>query len=108
MKIYAVRYTPSAQSDIVDTVSYISRSLANPSAAKRLLASLKVGTRQIAEFPESAPLCNDGALSDLGIRALRVETYILLYQVNQGQGEIRAIRFLHSTRDYANMLISED
>ncbi|MBO4541218.1 MAG: type II toxin-antitoxin system RelE/ParE family toxin [Bacilli bacterium] len=107
MSRFRILYSDSARDDISAAVEYIALILSEEGAAERLLGSLEKATSRLSDFPESSPLCLDEQLKSRGIRCSQVSNYLLFYYVNQEKKEIRIIAFLHSKRDYANLLLTK-
>lgn len=108
MSRFRILYSDSAQKDIFESVDYIATILLDKKAAEKRLDSLENTTRRLSEFPESSPLSACRELKKRGIRCSTVSNYLLFYYVRQEKKEIRIIAFLHSTRDYANLLLARE
>ena len=99
--MHKISYLPIAQSDLLDAVDYIARTLGAPQAASELLDELDRTIQQIAQFPYAQELYRtDRPLKD-EIRKIPVKNYVLYYAVFDDTVEIR--RFLHGRRDRSQL-----
>jgi len=105
MNVHDVLYTALAQEDILSTLSYISGTLFDPKAANKLLARIQKTVNRLKEFPESSPISGDEALAFHGIRVAVITPYLFFYKVEHAKHQLIVLRFLHSTRDYAQWLL---
>jgi len=93
-----------AQKDIQDIYNYISYTLLNKEAAIKLLNNINKKLQMIKTFPKSAPLINNQYVKNKNIMKLLVDNYILFYEVDDNNNEIRIIRVLYGMRNYINIL----
>ena len=59
-------------------------------------------------LPFSCPLVHDELLAMKGIRLLSVNNYPVFYVVKESEEAVSVVRFLHTRRDWVNLLKGED
>ncbi len=94
--------TESAKKDIREALSYISNVLFNKKAASELADMIEEEISMLAQFPLSGTPVPDQFLADYGFRFLLIKNYKAYYIANKRT--VTIIRFLHSSRDYENIL----
>ena len=97
----------SAKSDIREALSYIKNTLFNPKAAEELADMIEEEISALAQFPLSGTPVPDQFLADYGFRFLLIKNYKAYYIADKNKKTVNIIRFLHSSRDYENILKSE-
>ena len=106
MSHYDVDFSKTAESDYLGVVSYVARTLNNPSAAETLIEKVDDAIERLSDFPESSPLCADERLSSEGVRFARAGQYLLFYVFDEGSRKVTIVAFLHSLTDYVQRLIA--
>ena len=94
--------TESAKKDIREALSYISNVLFNKKAASELADMIEEEISMLVQFPLSGTPVPDQFLADYGFRFLLIKSYKAYYITNKRT--VTIIRFLHSSRDYENIL----
>lgn len=98
-----VFYRPAALEDIRRSASYLSDTLKNPQAAKRLKTNIMQGCALLRENPQMGTLLSsrfDGI--DTNIRYLVIQKQMVFYEVTEEFVEI--IRILDGRTDYLSRL----
>jgi len=101
---YAVNVSETAKRDLREAAEYIAND--NKTAADRLLVKVAEAAKSLSENPARQPLVRDEILASRGLRLLPVGKYNLFYIIREGSVSI--IRFIHSRRDWANIINLED
>lgn len=102
---YGLKFTPIAISDIDEAMIYISGNLANPAAANRLFEELEEAIDKIRCFPYAFADCSYYMVSDKNIRHIRVNNYILIYEIVEERKMIHVLRFRYSKTDFTQINI---
>lgn len=101
---YDLIYLPSAQQDMIDIVTYISRELENPAAANRLAEKFINEAENIRSFPYSTPAYYPIRPLKHDYRKLLVDSYIVFYWVDETEHRIVIARVIYAKSDYNKML----
>ena len=96
---YNYKFTPLAVQDIDESLTYISKSLSNPSAANDLYAAISKEIESIQTFPYAYPDCSCFLIDDENIRHAVIGSYALIYEVSKKEALIKFLRFLYAGRD---------
>ena len=97
---YKIIYLQTAQKDLDDIFSYISKD--NPAAAGSLLENVDQTITQLAVNPELGRVPNDHRLKMMGYRMLVIQRYLVFYVIKKRTVQIR--RIIHGARRYAFLL----
>lgn len=104
--MYNVVYLPTAQQDLVEIVTYITRELGNSQAAKRLATELVAVSDSLKNMPYRRrvyvplrPLAHE-------YRALRVENYLMFYWVDESAQSVTIARVIYAKSDVLHRLES--
>lgn len=98
---YKLKYSPLFKDDLKSVSEYISKTLKNPQAAKRLVAETRKAIRNRLSFPLGAePYHIEG--TDRSFYRIYVNNYTVFYVVIDDVMEVR--RFLYSARDFDRLL----
>lgn len=101
--IYNIKFSPIAQKDLQEIQTYISVTLSNSSASKRLIAKIKDAILNLTSFPEmGTPIETDGNAS--GYRYLVCKNYMIFYHIDNSN--VKIDRILYGGRDYLRILFS--
>jgi plasmid stabilization system protein ParE len=90
--------SPEASDDLREIRDYIARD--STSAARRVLADLRVAMRRLAEMPEIGHVRQD--LADEPLRFWPAYSYLIIYRPDSRPLEV--VRILSSYRDIAELL----
>ena len=102
--MYAIKFSPLAQSDLEEVQSYISHTLHNPVAAKNLLQKIKEAVFSLRTFPQiGAPLAINGQMTIY--RYLACKNYLIFYHIDDM--DVRVDRVLYGRRDYLSILFDD-
>ena len=102
--MYFVNITDIAEQDILSAVKYIADVLKAPIAANNLLDEIERHEEILENTPNIYPYVHDEYLAEKGLRFVMIKKYIIFYTVNENKKEVNVIRFLHSRRDWHNIL----
>jgi len=104
--MYLVNSTILAEQDIASAVKYIADVLKAPIAVNNLLDEIEKHEEILENTPNMYPFVYDEYLAEKGIKFVMVKQYILFFTVDEDKKEVNVIRFLHSRRDWENILVS--
>ena len=102
--MYSLNITDIAEEDILSAVRYIADVLKALAAAHRLLDEIEKHEEILENTPNMYPLVTDEYLAKKGIKFIMIKNYILFFTVNENKKTIIIIRFLHSLRNWKNIL----
>ena len=105
--MYSVNITDIAEQDILSAVKYIADVLKAPIAANNLLDEIERYEEILGDTPNIYPYVHDEYLAEKGLKFVMVKKFLIFYTVNENEKEVNVIRFLHSLRDWKNILVSE-
>lgn len=101
MTKYKVVISASAQKDIMEIALYISKTLKNPTASKKLIKKLKEKILSLNEFPYRAlEQCNDKELTTRNVRYVIVENYYIFLNVNEDKNQVSIVRVIYRKRNW--------
>ena len=109
--MYNVVFSSIFYDDISSSHNYIKENLQAPMAAENLKSELLEKIEYIKKNPYARPLVQDRCLASLGVRAIKVKKYLLLYKIKEHEENekefIYVIRFMYSKRDWVNIIKNE-
>jgi len=106
--MYSLHIANIAEEDILDTVNYIANVLKAPKAANDLLDEIERHEDILENTPNIYPFVPDEYLAKREVKFTGIKNYLLFYTVNEDEKIVTVIRFLHSRRDWKNILQAED
>ena len=106
--MYSVIITDSAEQDILSAVKYITDVLKAPIAANNLLDEIEKYEEILEDTPDIYPFVRDEYFAEKGLRFVMIKKYIIFYTINVDEKEVNVIRFLHSRRDWRNILTGDE
>lgn len=98
--MYNLEYLPSAYSDMVGIVRYISHELKNPIAAEQLAVELIEAADGIPAFPYANPVHMPIRPLKHEYRKLLVHNYLMFYWVDEEKKLITVARVIYAGRNY--------
>ena len=102
--MYSLNITDVAEEDILSAVRYIANVLKAPAAANNLLDEIEKHEKILENTPNIYSFASDEYLAEKGLKLIMIKNYILFYIVNENEKAVTVIRFLHSRRDWKNIL----
>lgn len=101
---YKLIVTDAAHGDLDDALDYISRRLANPTAAAKLLSQVEECYDQLRAFPFLYEICRDERLHSLGYHKVGIGNYILIFRPDEAAQTVYILRLFYGGRDYEKIL----
>lgn len=101
---YKLEYLPAAQQDLVEIVRYISGNLKNPDAAHQLAEKMIEAVETLRESPYTQPAYVPLRPLKHEYRRLLVQTYLVVYWVDEQEKQITAARVIYTRRDYQKLV----
>ena len=102
--MYRLKISKLYKGDTYSSYNYIKNKLEAPMAADNLKKEIKEKINKIKENPNIRPLVQDKYLASLGFRSITVKNYIIFYIIWDDNKHIKIVRFLHSRRNWINIL----
>ena len=106
--MYDFIFSRIMDSDIDLNYKYIIEKFESPMAAQNLYNELYEKINDILENTYKRPLVQDKYLASLGIRSIKIKNYILFYSITEEKNTVNILRFMHSLRDWINILKDEN
>lgn len=97
-----IKLTPAFRNELKAIHRYIHESLANPSAAARLVAEVKHGISRLASNPETGSELSFIFQTEIKLRRIVIRNYIVIYRVSSDAVLIEHI--FHGSQDYISIL----
>ena len=101
---YGYVLTEIAESDIDETIEYISGDLSNPDAASSFLDDLEQKIKEICANPKTGRLVNNEYLKRNDVRRFLVGNYISYYIIDEETRNIVILRIVYGKRDQDEIL----
>ena len=101
---YGYVLTEIAESDIDETIEYISGDLSNPDAASSFLDDLEQKIDEICKNPKTGRLVNNEYLKRNDVRRFLVGNYISYYIIDEETGNIVILRMVYGKRNQNEIL----
>lgn len=101
---YGYVLTEIAESDIDETIAYISEDLSNPDAASSFLDDLEQKISEICKNPRTGRLVNNEYLKRNDVRRFLVGNYISYYIIDEETRNIVILRIIYGKRNQNELL----
>ena len=101
---YKMKITQAAYKDLDEILYYLTKQLANPSAAAKLLAQIEECYAQLMSFPFLYEACRDARLQSLGYHKVTFGNYVMVFQPSDPDQTVYILRFFYGGRNYESML----
>jgi len=92
----------SAQEDLDNIFSYISKELRNTNSAINLINRFEVKFESLISFPYAYPVVDSINLDRNDLRKCFVDNFIVIYLVNLNLNQIEIVRVIYQRVDYLN------
>ena len=102
--MYRLKISKLYKEDTSACYDYIKNELEAPMAANNLKKEIKEKLIKIKENPNIRSLVQDKYLASLGFRSINVKNYFIFYIIEDDNKCINIVRFLHSRRNWMNIL----
>ena len=89
-----------AKEDLENIFTYISVDLTNLESASSLIHKLESKFQSLLDFPYAYPVIDNESLEMENLRKTRVESYLVIYYVNEEENNIIIVRVIHQRHDY--------
>ena len=97
---YRIVYTPSARHDLDDIYEYIAGEFYAPDTARRQANRIVRAVKTLAVFPKMYRVRR----KNTGIRICPVDSYMILYSVDDMNNTVNILRIIYSRRDIDSMI----
>lgn len=101
---YKIESTSSADQDLSSIISYIAKDLDNATAAAHFLDQVDACYAHLEKMPFMYELCQDVRLKSLGYRKALINSYVMIYRVDEGTKTVYILRFFYGRRDYEKLI----
>ena len=99
--------TPLAEQDIDSALAYITDTLCNGQAAKKLFGDIESAIDRICEFPYSSDDCKLFLIQDEHIRHVIIDNYVLVYEVKEAESKLNLLRFCYNRMDLTKLMLGK-
>ncbi|MCH5194773.1 MAG: type II toxin-antitoxin system RelE/ParE family toxin [Oscillospiraceae bacterium] len=99
MTNYNLIFSPEFVKDLNDTFEYISLTLSNEQAAKKLMKDIDSAIMNLKTMPEMYPLARE-PLDILGYRKIIIKNYIIIYSVDKKKENVDLLRCFYGKQNY--------
>lgn len=101
---YTVKMSAHATQQILEAVSYISKSLREPETAKRWTTYLQKEISALDRMPARYPLTDQEPWRSKGIRRMMVKSFIVYYLILEDDKTVWITAVIYGRRDQINAL----
>lgn len=102
--IYKVIIEPTAEKDLYSILSYISNTLKEPVAAKRIFLSIREHVMGLDHMPHRHAVIGEEPYASMGVRKIPVENYIVFYLIDESDKSVHVFRILYNRREWKNLI----
>ena len=102
--MYRFVFSETFYEDLDSAYEYISDEFDVSIARKNLFSSLDKKLSKMEIMPYAWSLIRDHYLASNGYRSVLVKNYLMFFAINEDEKTIEVKRFLHSSRDWKNIL----
>ena len=98
------QFTDAAKEDLDGILSYISKDLCNPIAAKNLFEKIEKTVSRICDFPKSCPVVENEFVVRRDIRKSLIDNYIMYYIYEEEKKTVSVLRIVYGRRNLDEIL----
>jgi plasmid stabilization system protein ParE len=106
LKEYKVFIEASAEKDLFGILLYITKTLKQPTIAKRIYTEIKKQIDTLRAMPARQKIVEEEPYAAQGVRKLYVENYMVFYVVDDSKKEVHVFRILYNRREWQNLLFN--
>ena len=99
MRDYYVCYSDEAKDDLRNIFLYIAYELGSRDNAEGQVNRIRECIRSLERFPKRNPPVPYEPWASLGMRRLNVDTYVVLYLVDEDRGRVEIVRIPYGASD---------
>ena len=104
MDKFDVFIEPTAESDLIGILRYITEILKEPNTAGQIYYSIKEQILSLKQTPLRYPLVRDELFAARGLRKMPVKNYSVFYAADETLNEVHILRVLYNRREWQNLL----
>lgn len=104
MEAFNVVIEDAAEKDLIAILTYISETLHEAAAAKRIYLSIREALSGLDHRPFRFQVVEDEKYAARGLRKLPVENYIVFYAADETAKTVHILRILYGRREWQNLL----
>lgn len=104
---FEIFYTPEARDDLRNIRQYIARDLSAPLTAQNQIGRIVEEIEELMILPERFAVLNDQTWNQGVLRALPVDNYLVVYNVDNDTQQVNVLRIFYGRRDLPSLLRSE-
>ena len=101
---YEVIIENSAERDLLEILTYISETLLEPVAAKRIYLSIKEQAQSLDHMPFRYNVIQEEPYCQMGVRRMPVENYTAFYVVDETGHTVHIFRILYNRREWQSLI----
>ncbi len=98
-KIFKVVYSPESIDDLRAIYLYIANELKEPETARKQIDRIRSKIRGLDSFPGKYAKVEWAPWSDMDMRRISVDNYLVFYLVNNEKSEVTIVRVFYGGRD---------
>lgn len=99
-----MRIGSPAEQDLLSIFGYISVTLREPAAAKRIYLAIKDKIQSLRQLPDRHGVINEEPFAQMGVRKLLVENYTVFYIIDEEAKTVQVIRVLYNRREWQSLI----
>ena len=104
MGSYKTDITVRAQKDMREIATYITRELLQPEAAIKTVDDIEAEIKSLEKMPNRFAPVKDERLARQGVRKVKVNNYLVFYDVNEASKIVNILAVLYERMDWKNIL----
>ncbi|WP_338822971.1 type II toxin-antitoxin system RelE/ParE family toxin [Mycoplasmopsis felifaucium] len=89
----------NAKDDLVCIAKYITFKLSSPSIAQKQIKRIITAIKNLDEFPNMYPLCDNNFWKTRGLRAMPLDNYLVFYLPDEDHKIAKIYRVFYAKRD---------
>ena len=101
---WTIQYADAFLRDLREISAYISHVLQEPQVAEKQVQRILDAADSLDHMPERYRVYEKGADTDMEIRVLTVNNYVILYQPNESCQLVKILRVIYGGRDIVAQL----
>ena len=101
---YKIIYSPEAYEDLKDIYRYISVDLGEKGTAKIQTERIRKIIHSLTTFPEKFKAVNWKPWSEINMRQVAVNNYVVFYLVDKSALTVTVVRIFYGGRDIQNLI----
>ncbi|WP_211246827.1 type II toxin-antitoxin system RelE/ParE family toxin [Mycoplasmopsis felifaucium] len=89
----------NAKDDLVCIVKYITFNLSSPNIVQKQIMRIIDAIKNLDEFPNMYPMCDNNFWKSIGLRAMPVDSYLVFYLPDENHKHVKIYRVFYAKMD---------